>query len=273
VKAGARETFAASAHELERARPPRMRARASLRRAALAAVTHIPHRRPRGVRIVHYHFVFHDEVAQFARQLEWFRSEFEPVALSEAVRRLETDEVGGNELVITFDDGFRNQARAAHLLADAGFSACFFLVTKLVGMPHDRVVTFCRETLHLPQPVEPLTWDEVATIASSNEIGSHTRTHPNLAALSRESLSEELQGSKLELETRLARSVRHVSAPYGDAARFSPSVSAAARECGYASCATARRGINLAGGDVYALRRDHLVAGWPLRDVRYFLSR
>ena len=64
----------------------------------------------------------------------------------------------------------------------------------------------------------------------------------------------------------------HVSAPYGDAARFTPAVSDAARAAGYASCATALRGPNTAD-DVYALRRDHLVAGWSLRDIRYFLSR
>jgi hypothetical protein len=47
----------------------------------------------------------------------------------------------------------------------------------------------------------------------------------------------------------------------------------AARESGYASCSTALRGINPAAADVYALRRDHLSAGWPLREVQYFVSR
>ena len=63
-----------------------------------------------------------------------------------------------------------------------------------------------------------------------------------------------------------------MSAPYGDAARFTPAVSEAARVAGYASCATAIRGPNETN-DVYALHRDHVVAGWPVRDLRYFLSR
>jgi hypothetical protein len=51
------------------------------------------------------------------------------------------------------------------------------------------------------------------------------------------------------------------------------SVTNAARESGYETCSSALRGINAAGADVYALRRDHLSASWPLRQVRYFLSR
>ena len=60
--------------------------------------------------------------------------------------------------------------------------------------------------------------------------------------------------------------------PVAVAARFTPAVSAAARVAGYASCATAIRGPNETN-DVYALHRDHVVAGWPVRDLRYFLSR
>lgn len=227
------------------------------------------------MRIVHYHFVFDDELPRFERQLEWFRSEFEPVSLSEAVTRLQRGDVGGRELVVTFDDGFRNQAaNAAPLLREAGFSACFFLITGLVGADADHVRDFCRSRLHLPRSVDAMDWDDAHRLLElGHEVGSHTRTHPNLARVDAGALHDELAGSREELEQRLGRAVRHVSAPYGNATSFAPTVSQAASESGYASCASALRGINVAGADVYALRRDHLSAGWPLREVRYFLSR
>ena len=100
----------------------------------------------------------------------------------------------------------------------------------------------------------------------------HTVTHPNLADLAPAELDRELRESKELIEQRLAHAVTHVSAPYGDAARFTPAVSEAARAAGYASCATAIRGPNETN-DVYALHRDHVVASWPVRDLRYFLSR
>ena len=227
------------------------------------------------MRIVHYHFVFDDELRSFERQLEWFRSEFEPVSLSEAVTRLQRGDLSGRELVVTFDDGFRNQAvNAAPLLRDAGFSACFFLITGLVDAAPDDVRDVCSARLHLPRPVDVMGWDDARRLLElGHEVGSHTRTHPNLASVGDDALQDELRGSREELETRLGRPVRHASAPYGNAASFAPRVSQAAGESGYASCSSALRGINRAGTDVHALRRDHLSAGWPLREVRYFLSR
>jgi peptidoglycan/xylan/chitin deacetylase (PgdA/CDA1 family) len=266
--------YAASAAELHRARPLRYRARTTLRRVALTGLTALPRRRTGGLRIVHYHYVFDDELPSFAHQLELLRHEFEPVGLGEAVERLRDRRATGREVVVTFDDGFRTQAvNAAPLLAEAGFRACFFVITELLSASRDAVARICRDRLHLPRPVEPMGWDDVERLLElGHEVGSHTRSHPDLSALNGPALREELETSKEELERRLGRRVHHLSAPYGDAARFSPAVSQAAQAAGYESCATARRGANLPGQDVYALRRDHLVAGWPLRDLRWFLS-
>jgi peptidoglycan/xylan/chitin deacetylase (PgdA/CDA1 family) len=266
--------YATSFRELE----PALRGslpRALARSAALAALRADP-RSPRpGVRIVHYHYVFQDQRDGFARQLELFRQEYAPVSLTEAVGRLRSGGVEGRELAVTFDDGFRNQLEhAVPLLADAGITACFFLVTDLVGAAGAVAETFCRDRLHLPAAVEPLSWDEAAELVRlGHEVGSHTRSHPNLAALDPDGLREELQGSRDELERRLGAPVAHFSAPYGDQARFSAAVPAAACEAGYESCLSAQRGRNEPGADLYALRRDHLIAGWPVSEARTFLRR
>lgn len=268
--------FVSSARELERARSVRFRARRALRHAAVSVLARGT-REPRpGVRIVHYHYVFDDEVDAFARQLEFLASEFEPVSLSEAVRRLRDERVGGRELAVTFDDGFRNQfANAAPLLAERSLRACFFLVTGFVGATaSEQTARVCRERFHLPRPVEPMSWAHAAELVKmGHEVGSHTRTHPDLTALPAAAVDDELAASRVEIERRLGFPVVHLSAPYGDRARFSPAVSEAARRAGYASCATAQRGVNVASGDVYALRRHHLEASWPLGHVRYLLGR
>lgn len=268
------EPYAASARELAAARPALFRLRTAARNLALGARATVPRRATSGVRIVHYHWVFDDELANFARQIEWLRTRFEPVSLSDAVHRLRNSRTSGRELVVTFDDGFRTQAvNAAPLLAEAGIQACFFLITNLISAPPEEAARICRDRLHLPQPVEPMTWADVEQLRDlGHEIGSHTRTHPNLAALDADALTDELVGSREELEQQLGLRARHVSAPYGDRARFTPAVAAAALEAGYASCATAQRGRNFDHEDVFALRRDHLVASWPLREVRYFLT-
>jgi peptidoglycan/xylan/chitin deacetylase (PgdA/CDA1 family) len=195
------------------------------------------------------------------------------VSLSEAVERLRVGRLEGDELVVTFDDGFRNQLdNAAPLLAEHGFSACFFLVTELLSATPDAAGAFCRERLHLPLPVEPLDWDGAARLLElGHELGSHTRSHRDLTTLPRDALLEELTASREELSRRLG-AVRHVSAPYGERARFSEAVADAARAAGYESCATAIRGVNTSALDLYSLRRDHLSARWPLRELAYFLA-
>ena len=226
------------------------------------------------MRILVYHWVHDDERDRFAQQLAALAREFEPVSLSEAVERLRSGGLRGRELAITFDDGFRSGlANAAPLLAQHGFRACFFLITELVSAAPELADRICRERLHLPSPLEPLSWDDVGTLLElGHEIGSHTQTHPNLVALSREELERELRDSRAELERRLGRAPVHFAAPYGDRARFTPAVSAAARATGYETCLTAQRGRNLVSTDPFALRRDNVVASWPLRHVRYFLA-
>ena len=86
-----------------------------------------------------------------------------------------------------------------------------------------------------------------------------------------EALLDELASSREELSKRLG-AVRHVSAPYGDRARFSEAVADAARTAGYESCASAIRGVNRSALDLYSLHRHHLSASWPLRELGYFLA-
>jgi peptidoglycan/xylan/chitin deacetylase (PgdA/CDA1 family) len=248
--------------------------RARLRSLALDALSAVP-RRPRpGVRIVVYHWVHDHEREAFARQLVWLASAFEPVSLSEAVARLREGRGTGREVAVTFDDGFRTGfTNAAPLLAEHGFRACFFVLTGLVSAPREVAERICRETLHLERPLEPLTWDEVGRLVElGHEVGAHTRTHPNLVALGAGELRDEVDGSRDDLAARLGAPPAHFAAPYGRRDSFSGAVSEAARAAGYASCASAIRGRNPPGADVYALRRDNAVASWPVRHLRYFLT-
>lgn len=266
-------SYATEGRALERARPLSFRARGVVRRGALTLLGALPRSRAGGVRIVHYHYVFDDERDRFARQLAFLASEFTPVSLSEAVDRLSMGRTSGDEIVVTFDDGFRNQLdNAAPVLAAHGFTACFFLVTELVGAPLDHVRRFTRERLHLPVPVEPLGWDGAERLVElGHEVGSHTRSHPELTELGERELEDELVSSRDELRRRLG-GVRHFSVPYGDRTRFSEDVAEAVRAAGYESCATAIRGVNTSALDLYALRRHHVSARAPVRELAYFLA-
>ena len=266
--------FVTTWREYEEALPRWIRLRAPLRAAALRAARLRATEPRRGIVVVHYHYVFDDQQAGFARQIAALTASFTPVSLSEAVTRLETGTVTGDELVVTFDDGFQNQLRGARILAEQGISGCFYLISDLVGAGRERARRICADRIEMPVAAEPLTWSEAADlVAIGHEIGTHTRTHANLAALGEVEREAELVESRTVLEARLGVAVRHVSAPFGTAARFNPAVSATARAAGFASCASAQRGINRTAADVFALRRHHLLAHWAPSDIPALLSR
>ena len=84
------------------------------------------------------------------------------------------------------------------------------------------------------------------------EIGSHGRTHGDLTTLNATHAIEEIQSSKLELESQFGCEVRHFCYPYG---RYSESHMAMARDAGYVTATTTHRGRVQVGDDPFALNR------------------
>jgi peptidoglycan/xylan/chitin deacetylase (PgdA/CDA1 family) len=88
------------------------------------------------------------------------------------------------------------------------------------------------------------------------EIGGHTVSHPHVASLTPERARAELQGCRDRLIEKLDLPIRHFAFPYGRAADCGPRDFAIARDCGFASAATTRKGLMRAGHDVFDLPRN-----------------
>jgi peptidoglycan/xylan/chitin deacetylase (PgdA/CDA1 family) len=89
--------------------------------------------------------------AVFAEQMEYLASHFSVCSLTEAVTRLQARDVPDNVVVITFDDGYRdNYVHAFPILRKFSIPATIFLATSSIGsgtlLWHDRVFTAFRET-------------------------------------------------------------------------------------------------------------------------------
>jgi peptidoglycan/xylan/chitin deacetylase (PgdA/CDA1 family) len=144
-------------------------------------------------------------------------------------------------LAITFDDAFTSVLEHAYpVLSAAGIPGTVFVPTALIGGtpmswpgidewmggPYERELT-------------GMTWDEIGTLAQVGwEIGSHTRTHPDLTEADDDTLAEELGGSKADVE-RMLGTCDSVAYPYG---WVDDRVTAAAGAAGY------RTGAGLPGG-------------------------
>jgi peptidoglycan/xylan/chitin deacetylase (PgdA/CDA1 family) len=155
---------------------------------------------------------------------------------------------------VTFDDGFADNVTVGlPLLQELGVPATVFVVTSWLGGRH---------------PETPwasiLTPEQVRTLhAAGWEVGSHTRTHADLSALSYEAAREELASSRAELEEIVGDRVDSVAYPWG---RVNGETAGAVREAGY------RVGCRVAGagdwGDPFNLPRQDMEPDATLLDLR-----
>ncbi|WP_406858328.1 polysaccharide deacetylase family protein [Alsobacter sp. KACC 23698] len=90
-----------------------------------------------------------------------------------------------------------------------------------------------------------LDWDGVRRLAADPliAIGAHTLTHPMLAKHDAETARREMAESKAILEKELGAPVRHLAYPVGDRSSAGPRDFALARELGFRSAVTTRRGM------------------------------
>ncbi len=105
-----------------------------------------------------------------------------------------------------------------------------------------------------------ISWEMLETLRSDPlaEIGAHTVSHPRISALPAEQALQELAGSRQRLRERLGIECRHFAFPYGRSADCGKRDFGLAREAGFASASTTRKGLVQRGQDVFSLPRNTL---------------
>ena len=162
-------------------------------------------------------------------------------------------------LAITFDDGYRDNLFAARILARHGLTACFFITTAYMGTR--RPFEWDRDVGELSK----LTWDDVREMDDMGfEIGSHTLTHANLAAISHDRVRHELSESKDAIQAEIGRQVRWLAYPFGGKADFPCGGLQIARELGYEGCVSAYGGLVYPGQSTEMLPRETITSDSPL---------
>ncbi|MCX8066281.1 MAG: polysaccharide deacetylase family protein [Anaerolineae bacterium] len=125
---------------------------------------------------------------------------YHSVTVSEVAAALEgTTTLPERPIVLTFDDGWREQYEVAFpLLQRYGMRATFFVTTSFIG--YSRFMT----------------WEELAELRDAGmEIASHGRKHLNLADADDKEAWREIARSKGALEEKLGISVVSFAYPYG----------------------------------------------------------
>ena len=146
-------------------------------------------------------------------------------------------------VVVSFDDGFRNQyTRALPTLRRHGWEGTLNLI--LAHLHEGSYGLGPREVAHM--------------IDDGWEVDSHTLTHPNLTSLGPTQLASEVGGSRHELHALFGIPVNFFCYPGG---AYNATVIAATEAAGYAGATTTNPGNATPSTGLYTLPRIHVTAG------------
>jgi peptidoglycan/xylan/chitin deacetylase (PgdA/CDA1 family) len=163
------------------------------------------------------------EPSEFSRQMRFLkRLGYEGVSLRDANEAMDNRK----KIVITFDDGYLdNFQHAGPILQDNGYRATIFCVSKKTGSVSDWTTDPVWSGLPLMDKGQLRELHRLGF-----EIGSHSRTHPDLSRIPLPEAREEIEGSRRDLEDLLGSPVDTFCYPYG---AFSKSAIELVREAGY----------------------------------------
>lgn len=213
------------------------------------------------------------DIANFRSMLRLLSNWYELVSMTDAVRLLKEPE-DGRFLCLSFDDGLRdNQTTIAPILADAGATACFFVVTGLLGDDQARRRAILTRQLRLPEDTETLDWAGVVALHRSGfAIGAHTADHLDLGTLSDDAAVTQALSAKREIEARLMAPCDFFAWPYGRVQHFRESLVPLLAPSFQAMFSAIRSG-DATGYHGAVIHRDHFEPTWPVAHVRYFAGR
>jgi peptidoglycan/xylan/chitin deacetylase (PgdA/CDA1 family) len=169
------------------------------------------------------------------------------VSMGEGLSRLR-DKTRSDVVVLTFDDGYVDTlTEAAPLLARYGFRATSYVVSDGLGGYNrwDDTRTGERHALMTAEQVG-------AWLAYGMEIGSHSRSHPVLPALSRGEAEAEIGDSRAALERSFGVAIEHFAYPFGQLCARTVQLT---RRAGYRSAVTMQPGVAGSCDDAHRLPR------------------
>jgi peptidoglycan/xylan/chitin deacetylase (PgdA/CDA1 family) len=202
---------------------------------------------------------------KFEKFVHFFGRYFDVIPLSVLLRRLETGAELRAGLAITFDDGYRGNATiAAPILERYGQRACFFVTTQFVDTDH--VAWWDAEK---KIQTKWMTWDQARALrAAGHDVGSHTRTHPDLGVIAKDDARREIGGGSARLDTELGEHSGLFAYPFGGRKNMSEENQLVVKELGLRCSLSAYGGTVRAGDDPLRLKRI-TISDWFLSPYQF----
>lgn len=238
--------------------------------------------------VLNYHGTQRAFQGSFEEQIRYFRDHFRIFAPDElegfSSHRPKTFEEPS--LLLSFDDGLKNNLNAAAVLAKYGIKAIFFVIPALVEAPVDKQLEVFQEFVRpnvnsdidsLREDLTPMTWDDLlGLLTDGHEIGCHSFTHMLRANTKDEAKRRhEIVESKRVIECSLGMeegAVRSFCGPVDSQLSLGVPEMTLIMEH-YAYCFSSYPGSNKREFNPYFIKRVNVEAYWMLPTVAYAMSR
>lgn len=168
--------------------------------------------------VLNYHGTQNKNIHNFIKQIKYLKKHYElisPIEFEILVRSKR--KIKGKKLVLTFDDGIKNNMYAIDVLNKLGISAYFFVVPQFIETSADNQKAFFIKNIrpcinieidNLPEDFVALSWDDLIEISKKHTIGCHTYSHTMVKdVLDNYGLEKEIVKSKLLIESKIGMNV------------------------------------------------------------------
>jgi len=212
----------------------------------------------------------------FDKQMAFLSDNFKTLTVSSFLDRARQGKISGDEVCVTFDDGFRdNYIYALPILKKYGVKATFFLATAAIGT--ERVFPWMaidegakRDMAENLNRWLPLSWDEVREMREEGmEFGTHTHTHSrSLSRMSDEEAWKELRESTRLFADKLGFPPEVFSYPHGTSKDYNSAHVNMLKSLNYRGALATNIGRNALDQDLFHLKRLIVYEEDSLREVK-----
>jgi len=208
-------------------------------------------------------------VKKFEAQIKYLSQNFHLVNLAEISNKHNLLSKDKENIAITFDDGYQdNYYNALPILKKYNAPATIFVATNMINS---------NKPYYWEEQTRPVDRGKCMTVNQLKKIdqeplitiGAHTRSHPRLIKLSPAQQSQEISGSKTDLEKILNHPVDSFSYPFGGYSDISSQTINIVRQSGFKFAVANWSGNMTIFENIYTIPRI-IIRNWDLKTfVKY----
>lgn len=189
---------------------------------------------------------------------EFFKKYFHVISLGTLLEKLKLGEDIGGHLVITFDDGYKdNHDFVMKELKKKNLPACFFITTESIGSSYIPVWD-----AECSIETKWMNWKDVQSLHEEGfEIGAHTLNHVDLGIVKGDNAMREILGSKERLEIELKTKIKYFSYPFGGVNQITEENREIVRNLNFVCCPSACKGTVSPYTDPFYMKRTP-ISNW-----------